>query len=375
MCLSPVTIVREIAGRKYTEYVPCGKCNECVKDKQNEYMIRSVEESKKCGSCYFFTLTYNEDSCPVKFDLDGEVIEENPLTGEVKFSDSAKIRSLNRADIVAWKKRVRERINKRRKKEGKPRIKFSFLITGEYGPKTHRPHYHGLFLGLSYEYMIEFKHDWETHFGFTTFKNVPTIPTEERNDVVNTARYVSKYICKLQELEDENVLEGKVEKPRKQVSVGFGLPKDSVFKSWQNYHLCKDIVSDYDLEAVHDLPPEVSDKLVREVIKRRRYNLQGCSYKLPNYYKRKLFYVKDGRTKEIHASELQFMVSRALAMDIRKDYSRKFASLVSDFSDSESPEAYLAASRFLRESEYNRRLEMSKAIKEANLKQFRKSDF
>ena len=76
--------------------MPCGKCEECVKDQQNEYVIRTVEEQKKRGSVVFITLTYNEGSVP-RFNDDGEIDEE---TGEI-LSEPFEYRGLNRADVVA----------------------------------------------------------------------------------------------------------------------------------------------------------------------------------------------------------------------------------------------------------------------------------
>lgn len=373
MCLSPVGITRTIAGRKYTQHVPCGKCNECIKNKQNEYVIRSIEEAAKVGKVWFFTLTYNENHVPIKFDLDGEIIDEDPDTGEVFFADSAKLKTLDRKDITAWKKRVRERLNKRRKKEGKDRIKFSFLICGEYGPKTHRPHYHGLFMGLTKSEMQEFKRDWETHFGFTQFKSINTIPVNGKNDVEATARYVAKYICKMQDLEDELVISGKVEKPRKQVSAGYGLPKEEKFNRMKDYHLCRDLFPDADLDRMYDVPQGM--RLVREIIKRRRYKNNGKDYKLPNYYKRKIFYTKDEFTGKIRPLDVQRMVSRVMESDVRKDYSRKLVAMADNYKDATPSEAYFRASRDLHQAEENRRQEISEALLENNLKYLRKSKF
>ena len=47
MCLSPVSLTREIAGRKYTQVVPCGKCVECLKKEQNEFVVRCDTLSSK----------------------------------------------------------------------------------------------------------------------------------------------------------------------------------------------------------------------------------------------------------------------------------------------------------------------------------------
>ena len=94
MCVSPVSLSRECCGKKYTAFVPCGQCPECVKDKQNEYMIRSLEEAMKVGNVWFVTLTYNNDTVPVVFDEEGEVDES---TGEIL---PAEYLTLNNKDIT-----------------------------------------------------------------------------------------------------------------------------------------------------------------------------------------------------------------------------------------------------------------------------------
>lgn len=75
MCVSPVQLTREILGRKTKVHVPCGVCAECVKDNQNSYVIRAIEEQAKRGSLWFVTLTYSNDNVSVAFDADGEIIE------------------------------------------------------------------------------------------------------------------------------------------------------------------------------------------------------------------------------------------------------------------------------------------------------------
>lgn len=373
MCLTPVALTRTIAGRKYTQHVPCGHCNECIKNRQNEYVIRTIEEAAKLGHVWFFTLTYNDDHVPTTFDLDGEIVEEDPETGEVFFAPEAKLLTLRNEDITSWKKRVRARLNKRRKSEGRERLKFSFLICGEYGPKTHRPHYHGLFIGMTRPDMLEFKKDWEKHYGFTQFKSVNTLTTLERNDVECTARYVAKYICKIQEFEDENVLTGKVQKPRKLVSAGYGLPNEEKFKRMKDYHLCRDMFPDADLDRMYNVKEPM--RLIREIIKRRRYKNNGKDYKLPRYYQRKIFYTVDEYTGKIRPLDVQRMVSQVMEMDIRKDYSRKLAEMAADYMATDPDTAYFRASRDLRESEENRRQEISEALRENNLKYLRRSKF
>ena len=75
MCVSPVQLTREICGRKVKVHVPCGHCPECIKDNQNSYVIRTIEEQAKRGSLWFITLTYANEHVPVAFDADGEIVD------------------------------------------------------------------------------------------------------------------------------------------------------------------------------------------------------------------------------------------------------------------------------------------------------------
>ena len=373
MCLSPIPITRTIAGRKFVQYVPCGYCNECIKDKQNEYVIRSIEEAAKKGNVWFFTLTYSDNHVPCTYDPDGEIIDEDPVTGEVYFAPDSRLLSICNKDITNWKKRVRERLNKRRKKEGRERLNFSFLICGEYGPRTHRPHYHGLFIGLSRADMLEFKKDWENHFGFTMFKPVSVISTSKHNDVESTARYVAKYICKSLDLEDENVLSGKVQKPRKLVSPGYGLPSEEKFNRMKDYHLCRDIFPHADLDHMSNVKEPL--RLVSEIINRRKYNLNGKLYKLPRYYKRKIFYTRDEFTGKIRPLDVQRLVSEVMEMDFGQDYLRILSEMESHYPSSDHDLAFVKASNDFRKSQELRRKETSEALRETNLRYLRKSRF
>lgn len=373
MCLSPIPITRTIAGLTSVQFVPCGYCNECIKDRQNEYVIRTIEEASKKGIVWFFTLTYSDDHVPYTYDLDGEIIDEDPVTGEVFFAPNAKLLSICNKDITSWKKRVRARLNKRRKKEGKEPLKFSFLICGEYGPRTHRPHYHGLFIGLSRSDMLEFKKDWENHYGFTLFKSVNVIPSSHHNDVESTARYVAKYICKSRDLEDENVLDGKVQKPRKLVSPGYGLPSKEKFNRMKDYHLCRDLFPTADLDHMSKVKEPM--RLIREIINRQKYNLNGKLYKLPRYYKRKIFYTVDEITGKIRPLDVQRLVSATLELDFCQDNYRIFSEMVSHYSSSDLDLAFVKASKDFRNSQENRRKETSEALRETNLMFLRKSRF
>lgn len=104
---------------------PCGHCELCVTRKIYSYVQRgrfAVEESR-CAP-YFVTLTYNDAHLP---------------------SDGANLKHIQR-----FKKRLKRNAEIHYRDRGidfdSSRIKF--LITSEYGKKTHRVHYHCMVFGL-----------------------------------------------------------------------------------------------------------------------------------------------------------------------------------------------------------------------------------
>lgn len=442
MCVSPVQLTREILGRKTKVYVPCGVCPECVKDNQNSYVIRAIEEQAKRGSLWFVTLTYANDNVPVAFDADGEIIERSlvpilsnpskyrphsfaphlPLDENEAFSterdsdyevddrdmpldcyygcDALKsnpwrgvdyaqlgieadnvvnsdevcdldtgerptnLYTLNNKDITKWKKRCRRKIQYRTGAD----LDFGYLICGEYGPRTHRPHYHGLLVGLSDTDVLVFKQDWEAKHGYTCFKKIAS------KDVERTARYVSKYITKQKCLEDPNVAKGLVAKPRKITSVNFGVPtkkRESMMR--------KDILGE-----LADLPsfdqfigvnPLWLDKQIDRLTYSLKYKIDGKQYKLPRYYRQRLLYVKDALTGRYRPTALYAMVSKALQRRVEDDFVSKCQELAALQPVPSSYETYAFVSKLVCDSLKAMRKERAQTIIETNLAAFRKSRF
>lgn len=113
MCVKPIPI-RSGATRK-VHLVPCGKCIECRRAYQNEWIFRLSQEMKHCPVPLFVTLTYNDENLPL-----GD-------NGEVTQS------VLVKSDCQLFLKRLR--------KNG-TLGKFRYFAVGEYGSKYNRCHFH-----------------------------------------------------------------------------------------------------------------------------------------------------------------------------------------------------------------------------------------
>lgn len=103
---------------RYTRYVmvPCGKCPACLSKKRVSWAVRLFQEVKTCESCYFITLTYDEDHIPYKR-VDKDIM----------------IPTVSKKDVQLFLKRLRKRIEP---------FKIRYFLVSEYGPQTFRPHYH-----------------------------------------------------------------------------------------------------------------------------------------------------------------------------------------------------------------------------------------
>lgn len=135
--------------------VPCGKCYYCQSKRRSEWTFRLWVETMNSSSSFFVTLTYDNEHFPT----DGK---------------------LSKRDFQLFMKRVR-------KKYG-PGIRF--FGCGEYGPTTHRPHYHLILFNLPLsrnsekDLTLSLQKLWT--LGFTSLS-----PAN-----INRIGYLSKYILK-----------------------------------------------------------------------------------------------------------------------------------------------------------------------------------
>lgn len=366
MCVNPVSLTRECCGKKYRAFVPCGVCEECIKDKQNEYVIRTVEESRKKGNPWFITLTYNESNVPFVIDeYDGELLEDSDYFVDKESGDIIEnLRELNSEDIKLWKKRVKMRIERKFKKK----LDFSYLICGEYGPATHRPHYHGILLGLTDEEVHMFEQDWNQHYGFSCFKKINI------TEVDRVAAYVAKYIVKMPSLEYDKVAEGAVKKPHKITSIGYGMPTKKRFDALRR-DVLGSLVSELDVDTLRGINPLILDKEIKKITHKKKYKLNGREYKLPAYYWQRLTYVKDTLTGKVRSSKLSDMVSKASQSKIQREFVEKCIEMANREHCPEDYESYRLVAKSVCDTEKMEREARRKTILETNIASLRKSKF
>lgn len=127
--------------------LPCGKCPNCLIRKRKDMSVRLSHEASMHDECCFVTLTYDDDHVPSVRDVepwdDTLVIERGHKEGCVN--------TLVPSDVQKFLKRLRRHLEYVPKKPQKGRDHVTkpirYFAVGEYGSKTHRPHYHLLIFG------------------------------------------------------------------------------------------------------------------------------------------------------------------------------------------------------------------------------------
>lgn len=104
-------VVNKITGEEQDVLLPCGKCEECLKKKQSDWISRLLLEAQVSTSAFFITLTYDENHLPF------------PV-------------GVNKEDVQKFFKRFRKKFKKNQK--------FTYFLVSEYGSISSRPHYHFL---------------------------------------------------------------------------------------------------------------------------------------------------------------------------------------------------------------------------------------
>lgn len=260
MCTSPITIrysnIHTYSTRFKSIQVPCGKCCECKKKYQNDWMLRINEEIKSCGyKAVFVTFTYNNEHVPRVWDKETgccylSVCKRHPQNAIKRFRTAYK------------------------RKFGKD-APLRYFLTSEYGPRTCRPHYHAIFFGLTKEDLLPLLTDWSERYGYVKADNVTGKPQA-------VAKYVSKY-CSKGVFECPYIKQGFVAPTFHLMSKGIGrnfVEVDAV----RRYYIWPPERKFKDGDRLH-----YTDEYLDFIGFRLRMSLDGFDYAFPRYYKTKLY--------------------------------------------------------------------------------------
>lgn len=175
--------------------IPCGQCIGCRIGYSRQWAVRMMLEKEYSDNCYFLTLTYDDDHLTFEESFDPRtritqapnmVTHCDPDTGELL--DHMTLNRGPKSDLVKFNKRLRKKFG-----DG-----IRFYATGEYGSKTFRPHYHGIYFNLPLEDLKFFMHDKK--FNYYTSDTIARLWPFGFHLITEvsfeTCAYVSRYVTK-----------------------------------------------------------------------------------------------------------------------------------------------------------------------------------
>ena len=139
--------LKEMLKKDKAQIVPCGKCLQCRVNYAQTWATRISVESQYHKHSYFLTLTYKEEEVPVVNMITGELYRQVKDPVDYVNGKMYERMTLLKKDMQDYIKRLRKQANQKGyMDEGEKSIRLFYC--GEYGPKTFRPHYHGIFMGF-----------------------------------------------------------------------------------------------------------------------------------------------------------------------------------------------------------------------------------
>lgn len=218
-CVKPILVRPH--GSEEPIVTSCGHCPACVAAKRSTWAQRMETEASKAASVLFFSLTYDNENLPIyTFDSDSQSFihnkyPENHELYSISFSfidsqlgdaslyhptDHPSVAPcfgvVHKPDVQKFFKRLRKNVDTDPLKllSGVPDSckDIRYFVASEYGPKTLRPHYHGiLYLKSKVVSKAILKHYFHKSWKLGAPERC------EISEVITTAsQYVSKYLHK-----------------------------------------------------------------------------------------------------------------------------------------------------------------------------------
>lgn len=326
-CPIPIKYIDRVRGGYTTQLVPCGKCEECLKDKQDEWANRILHEAAHSGGMIWDTFTYNNNSLPIldATGLDDEVLS-NMSEESFAFLEAHNwlVPYPEYSDIRNCIKRGRELYYKHHGK----RLSFKYFICSEYGDKdtkNYRPHFHLCVFGIPRATWLEyFAIPWTKRYGFVYTKE---FDFSDSKHLSNIAGYVGKY-CSKGSFEFCLVKDGIAPKPFRLVSNGVGIAYLDTFR--KQMQVFNTYISEF--STIPSSPrcfysALTADNKYRDLLYLFRtneiwrhmvfYDTSGYCHKLPRYYKDKLFGIEPSIWKTALSAYLQHREERKYFLELQ----------------------------------------------------------
>lgn len=238
------------------------------------------------GKALFFTLTYREDLSyfdnKLIYPYHTDNIPDPPRQCVPRFID------IDTGEFyrTVYKKHVQDALKRFREFRRKNDLStsFSYFITSEYGPRTLRPHYHGIVFGLTRQEFLPFLHDWSFRFGFYDCKVVKY----GKKSQFTVSSYVAKYCAK-------GFFENPLVKQRKVLPTFHLISKKIGYNyvtTHSGYHLDnKSPSSLFNRNSISTLVDRMCYTFVRDYTADNQTTV--FKYSLPKYYKEYIYGTKN----------------------------------------------------------------------------------
>lgn len=183
---------------------PCKHCQGCILDRRKSWANRMEMELPYHDQAWFLTLTYDNKHVPINIER-GKGIDKNGVLQAPSGEYTTNL-TLDYDDLTAFWKRLRrwteyhERMYQVYDEKVGMKNKLMYYASGEYGTKTHRPHYHAIVYSLYIdpkELKVYKKQKGRVYYTCEWLnqiwgKGFVIIGVAEWNDMAYTAAYCSK---------------------------------------------------------------------------------------------------------------------------------------------------------------------------------------
>ena len=177
-CISPLSLPNPAGEGRIT--VSCNKCATCLKARRAEWSFRLAEELRVSANGWFIGIDYSDEN----------LIQEDYQDGQYTGMYSIRLHTEHVQKYIKRVRRIKERTVQKYIKDNKAFPdesyikKVKYFAVGEYGTKSHRPHYHIIIFNIPREIRRKIADSWKygrTHFGIAEMASI---------------RYTAKYVLK-----------------------------------------------------------------------------------------------------------------------------------------------------------------------------------